>query len=85
MFKLLNRKNKMKELECRISALESNVGSNTQWISELASKVADRMPGGASEAGGDLVLMVDGSVIGKVALNKLRKMQNKAEIKLGHV
>ncbi len=56
--------------------------NNTQWISELASKVADRMPGGASEAGGDLVLMIDGSVIGKVALKQLRKMQRQGAISL---
>ena len=53
--------------------------NNTGWITDLASKVADRMPrsGGNSNDGfgsGDLVLQIDGSIIGKVALSELKKM-----------
>ncbi|MNP60629.1 hypothetical protein D3C76_1557290 [compost metagenome] len=47
--------------------------NNTGWISELAGKLAGAMSGGGGS--GDLTLMIDGSVIGKVALNQLKKMQ----------
>lgn len=42
------------------------------------------MPQGGSNdnSNGDLVLMIDGSVIGKVALNQLRKMQRQGGITL---
>lgn len=52
--------------------------NNTGWITDLAGKVADRMPrsGGSSDNSytGDLILQIDGSIIGKVALNQLKKM-----------
>lgn len=52
--------------------------NNTGWITDLASKVADRMPrgGGSSDDSynGDLILQIDGSIIGKVALSQLKKM-----------
>lgn len=58
--------------------------NNTGWITDLASKVADRMPrgGGSSEnsISGDLILQIDGSIIGKVALSQLRKMQRQGGI-----
>lgn len=61
--------------------------NNTGWITDLASKVADRMPrtGGNSNdnsMSGDLILQIDGSIIGKVALNQLKKMQRQGGITL---
>lgn len=61
--------------------------NNTGWITDLASKVADRMPryGGSSNdnsMSGDLILQIDGSIIGKVALNQLKKMQRQGGITL---
>lgn len=60
--------------------------NNTGWITDLASKVADRMPrsGGSSDNSytGDLILQIDGSIIGKVALSQLRKMQRQGGITL---
>lgn len=58
--------------------------NNTGWITQLAEKVASRMPQGTNNDSfiGDLILMIDGSVIGKVALNQLRKMQRQGGITL---
>ena len=60
--------------------------NNTGWITDLASKVADRMPrsGGSSDNSynGDLILQIDGSIIGKVALKQLNKMQRQCGITL---
>jgi hypothetical protein len=59
--------------------------NNTGWITDLAQKVSDRMPQGNSDNGfgdGDLTLIIDGSVIGKVALKQLRKMQRQGNITL---
>jgi len=58
--------------------------NNTGWITQLAEKVATRMPKGGQGAGisGDLILTIDGSVIGKVALAQLRKMQRQGGITL---
>lgn len=61
--------------------------NNTGWITDLAAKVADRMPvsGGNSNdnsMSGDLILQIDGSIIGKVALNQLKKMQRQGGISL---
>lgn len=61
--------------------------NNTGWITDLAAKVSDRMPvsGGNSNdnsMSGDLILQIDGSIIGKVALNQLRKMQRQGGITL---
>ena len=60
--------------------------NNTGWITDLAGKVADRMPrsGGSSDNSynGDLILQIDGSIIGKVALSQLRKMQRQGGITL---
>ena len=61
--------------------------NNTGWITDLASKVADRMPRGGGDnndnsISGDLILQIDGSIIGKVALNQLRKMQRQGGITL---
>ncbi|MDU4953484.1 MAG: hypothetical protein E6X21_14255 [Clostridium sp.] len=58
--------------------------NNTGGLDLLASKLLERMPQGGSNdnSNGDLVLMIDGSVIGKVALNQLRKMQRQGGITL---
>lgn len=61
--------------------------NNTGWITDLASKVADRMPRSAGSSNdnsisGDLILQIDGSIIGKVALNQLKKMQRQGGIQL---
>ena len=54
----------------------------------IAELLAEKMPQGASSGnsdsfgGGDLILMIDGSVIGKVALQQLRKMQRQGNITL---
>lgn len=61
--------------------------NNTGWISDLASKLADRMPRSAGSSNdnsisGDLILQIDGSIIGKVALNQLKKMQRQGGIEL---
>lgn len=39
----------------------------------------------ACKSNGDLILQIDGEVIGKVALKQLRKMQSKGNIKLNCV
>lgn len=54
--------------------------NNTGWITELAEKLSGRMPAGGGD--GDLILQIDGSVIGKVALNQLRRMQRQGNITL---
>lgn len=58
--------------------------NNTGWITQLAEKVAARMPQGNydNSYSGDLILMIDGSVVGKVALKQLRKMQRQGAISL---
>lgn len=58
--------------------------NNTGWISLLADKLASRMPvvNNDSSFAGDLILMIDGSVIGKVALKQLKKMQRQGGITL---
>ena len=58
--------------------------NNTGWISLLADKLASRMPVGSNDSSfaGDLILMIDGSVIGKIALKQLKKMQRQGGITL---
>ena len=58
--------------------------NNTGGLDLLASKLLERMPHGGSNdnSNGDLVLMIDGSVIGKVALSQLRRMQRQGGITL---
>ena len=55
--------------------------NNTDWISELAKKLFEEM----SNEGGDLSLMIDGSFIGKIALDEIRKEQRKGGITLQEV
>lgn len=60
--------------------------NNTQGLDLLASKLLERLGGTASNnnsfGDGDLILQIDGSVIGKVALKQLRKMQRQGNITL---
>lgn len=59
--------------------------NNTQGLDLLANKLLERMPqsgGSDNSMSGDLILMIDGSVIGKVALAQLRKMQRQGGITL---
>ncbi|MGG7215246.1 phage tail protein [Clostridium nigeriense] len=58
--------------------------NNTGWITDLAEKVATRMPQGSGDnsISGDLIFQIDSSVIGKVALKQLRKMQRQGNITL---
>lgn len=57
--------------------------NNTGWITQLADKIAVRMPKGGNDSSsisGDIILQIDGSIIGKVALKELRKMQRQGGI-----
>lgn len=60
--------------------------NNTQGLDLLASKLLERLGGTSSNNNnfedGDLILQIDGSVIGKVALKQLRKMQRQGNITL---
>ena len=61
--------------------------NNTGWITDLAAKVAERMPSSVgssndNSSAGDLILQIDSSIIGKVALNQLKKMQRQGGISL---
>jgi hypothetical protein len=58
--------------------------NNTGWITDLAEKVATRMPQGSGDnsISGDIIFQIDSSVIGKVALKQLRKMQRQGNITL---
>jgi len=58
--------------------------NNTGGLDLLASKLLERMPQSDNNGfgDGDLILQVDGSVIGKVALKQLRKMQRQGNITL---
>jgi len=58
--------------------------NNTGGLDLLASKLLERMPHSDNSGfgDGDLILQVDGSVIGKVALKQLRKMQRQGNITL---
>lgn len=65
--------------------------NNTEWMDTLrgimTSAFMQAMQGGArssneSYGGGDLILQIDGSIIGKVALSQLRKMQRQGGITL---
>lgn len=61
--------------------------NNTGWITELANKIAGIIGTSAGsvntqQQGGDIIFMIDGSVIGKVALKELRKMQRQGNVTL---
>ena len=134
MFKLFKRKNKIKELECRVAVLEGKVtalnkpkdkgvrfnnptiniaadGSlhvkdglikvvtisgvkadcgnctkeaivplkdsefTSKLAKELSSAIEKNKESQSDKPTGDLILQIDGEVVGKVALNQLKKMQ----------
>lgn len=58
--------------------------NNTRGLDLLAEKLLNRMPQGKENniGDGDLILQIDGSVVGKVALKQLRKMQRQGGITL---
>lgn len=59
--------------------------NNRGGIQEIATLIASMMPQGNTNNGfgdGDIILMIDGSVIGKVALKQLRKMQRQGNVTL---
>lgn len=59
--------------------------NNTRGLDLLAEKLLNRMPQGKDNnniGDGDLILQIDGSVVGKVALKQLRKMQRQGGITL---
>lgn len=120
MFKLFKRKNKIKELECRVAVLEAQVTTlntqkgkgidfskswgegfnlkgvtfkgieikDTKFMDELAKKVSiiiEENKEKQNENNGDLILQIDGEVIGKVALKQLNKMQRQSKIKIINV
>ncbi len=60
--------------------------NNTQGLDLLASKLMERLGGNTNTSNsmgdGDLILQIDSSVIGRVALKQLRKMQRQGNITL---
>ena len=67
MFNLFKSKKKIQELETRIKVLESTIVS---------------LKSDSSSYKGNIVLQIDGAVIGKVALNKIQEMQKQGEVKI---
>lgn len=59
--------------------------NNTGWITQLAAQIASFIGTNSNsvnteQQGGDIIFMIDGSVIGKVAIKQLRKMQRQGNI-----
>ena len=62
--------------------LENNKGGLRELASLLLAEMGPRNYNNDSFGDGDLILQIDGSVIGKVALKQLRKMQRQGNITL---
>lgn len=62
--------------------LENNKGGLRELASLLLAEMGPRNSNNNSFGDGDLILQIDGSVIGKVALKQLRKMQRQGNITL---
>lgn len=62
--------------------LENNKGGLRELASLLLTEMGPRNSSNDSSGDGDLILQIDGSVIGKVALKQLRKMQRQGNITL---
>jgi hypothetical protein len=62
--------------------LENNKGGLRELASLLLAEMGPRSSNNDSFGDGDLILMIDSSVIGKVALSQLRKMQRQGNITL---
>lgn len=59
---------------------------NIEFISKLAKELSSVFEENQKDkVTGDLILQIDGSVIGKVALNQLNKMQRQSGIKMVNV
>ena len=59
---------------------------NTEFISKFAKELSSVFEENQKDkVTGDLILQIDGSVIGKVALNQLNKMQRQSGIKMVNV
>ena len=67
MFNLFKGKKKVQELETRIKVLESTIVN---------------LNSDSSSYKGNIVLQIDGAVIGKVALNKIQKIQRQGEVRI---
>lgn len=67
MFNYSKRENKIKELECRVAVLETQVTTLKAQKDE-------------SKTNGNLILQIDGTAIGEIALEQLNKMQKKKQI-----
>lgn len=67
MFNLFKSKKKIQELETRIKVLENTIVS---------------LKSDSSSYKGNIVLQIDGAVIGKVVLNKIQEMQKQGEVKI---
>jgi phage-related protein len=62
--------------------LENNKGGLRELASLLMAEMGPRNSNNSSFGDGDLILQIDGTVIGKVALKQLRKMQRQGNITL---
>lgn len=62
--------------------LENNKGGLRELASILLAEMGQRNSNNNSFGDGDLILQIDGTVIGKVALKELRKMQRQGNITL---
>lgn len=104
MFNLFKRKNKIKELECRVAVIEAQVTTlNVQKENRIIHKVYSSEGNESivtfkngditlavnkpvfkekSETNRDLILQIDGDVVGKVVLNQLNKKQRQGGISL---
>ena len=102
MFNLFKRKNKIKELECRVAVIEAQVTTlNVQKENRIIHKVYSSEGNESivtfkngeitlavnkpvfkeqSETNRDLILQIDGNVVGKVVLNQLNKKQRQGGI-----
>lgn len=67
MFNLFKGKKKVQELETRIKVLESTIVN---------------LNSDSSSYKGNIVLQIDGAVIGKVALNGIQKIQRQGEVRI---
>ncbi|NRT27884.1 hypothetical protein [Clostridium beijerinckii] len=59
--------------------------NNTGWIDDLAGKIAGKIGGNNSSgstqnSSGDVIFMLDSDVIGKIAIDQLRKAQRQGKI-----
>lgn len=104
MFNLFKRKNKIKELECRVAVIEAQVTTlNAQKENRTIHKVYSSEGNESivifengdiklsvnkpelkeqSDNNADLILQIDGDVVGKVVLDQLNKIQGQSKVKI---